>query len=427
MNILLICSYFGPETSMGVNRVNSFTRHWLGMECTIDVVTMPFNDELPSYLQGNNRLNIHQVTPFFMSPKKNLQSFNEVQSPSMIRIRKLIYWLRRHIFSNYLDPRVFWWPKAAIKANHICQEKKIDVVLSSVPSYTAHSIAAFVKKRNPSVLWVADYRDVWSGCPIFPGCMPVRAIQWRHERFILKHADIFLTINHNLENSLKKIHGERKYLIVPNGFEPTDHVTSTSLSKVKGKQITIVYTGTFFIDYYNPEPLFQALMDLILNQLIPETSINLIFYGDAKDIRNTETFQFLLEKNIIQLKGVTSRSVALKAQRDADLLLFLGATPLKSGQDVVGVVSGKIFEYLTSGTEILAVGVTENMIVGEMIKLSGMGELYYCGVQKIKDRILDLYKNGPKKLIPNTSYLDNFNRAKQASFLLSQIKNNINL
>lgn len=429
MNILLVCSYFGPETSVGVNRVNSFVRHWLTKDgCSIDVITMPYQDELPGFLQNQPELSIHQVPMFGFSDKgKTKVPTTAVSCPtSKSKLKMLFYWLKSNIFANYLDPRTLWWPRAAMVANRICKQKKIDFIITSVPSYTAHSIGFAVKLMNPSIYWTADYRDLWSGNPIFPGIALVRWIEKKHEQFILRRANLLVTINSELANDLSRLHKSKKVLVVPNGFEPTDLEFSNFNSDNDSKNyLSIVYTGTVLSGLQNPEFLFQALTNLIKRNLISTQQMKIVFYGDASAILETEAFKYLLDNKIIQLKGRVTREVSLKAQREADLLLFLGARPLQNGTDVKGIVSGKIFEYLVSGVEIMAVGVTNDMIVGEMIQLASVGDIYAENIEKIELRLLDLAKNGSKKVTPNQAYLNQFNRAEQASLLLTEIENEL--
>ncbi len=48
MNILVVSSYFGPETSVGVLRINAFVKYWAKLGHEIDVITMPYRGELPA-------------------------------------------------------------------------------------------------------------------------------------------------------------------------------------------------------------------------------------------------------------------------------------------------------------------------------------------------------------------------------------------
>jgi hypothetical protein len=422
MNVLLICSYFGPETSVGVNRVNSFVRHWLNKGCSIDVITMPYHEDLPIFLQYQNRLTVHKVPPMFFSKKqKNAQSYSQSGVNSKSKLKKVFYWLKKNIFANYLDPRLLWWPKAALFANKICKQKEMDFVISSVPSYTSHSIGSVIKRMNPAIYWVADYRDLWSGNPIFPGTAFVRWIERKHERFILKRADLLVTINDDLASDLEKLHGPKKMLVVPNGFESSDLMNYGSAAKEQKNYLSIVYTGTVLSGLQHPEPLFVALRNLIERNLVPNHKIKILFYGDASAIPETESFKYLLDNKMIELKGRVSRDISLMAQHHADLLLFLGARHIQKSADVKGIVSGKIFEYLVSGVEIMAVGVNNQMIVGDMIQLAVAGDIYDENIAKIEERLLNLVKLGPKKITPNQEYLSQFNREKQASRLLAEI------
>ncbi|PJD96594.1 MAG: hypothetical protein CK426_08085 [Legionella sp.] len=427
MNILLVCSYFGAETSVGVNRVNSFARHWLEQGCSIDVVTMPFYGSLPHFLQDQNRLTIHKVNPFFLKCKKDEdQSIKKLPSLTKMKVKKIFYWIKKNIFANYLDPRILWWPKAALITQQICLNKKFDFIITSVPSYTAHSIGAYIKYKNPALYWVADYRDLWSGNPIFPGTSLVRLIEKYHEKILLSRVDLIVTINKDLAQSLAVIH-KKKPLIIPNGFEAEDllYNNANNDTNYPHQYKSIVYTGTVLSGLQNPEPLFQSLVQLINDGLINKNDIKVKFYGDASAIVKTNAFEFLFENKVVMLHGQVTREESLRIQKQADLLLFLGARPIKGGTDIRGVVSGKIFEYLVSGTEIMGIGVDETMIVAEMIQLARAGIIYGEDISKIKKRLMCLVSDGAKKINVDNDYLLQFDRKKQAKKLLAIIRDHV--
>jgi len=86
------------------------------------------------------------------------------------------------------------------------------------------------------------------------------------------------------------------------------------------------------------------------------------------------------------------------------------------------VVSGKIFEYLISGTEVLAVGVTDDMLVADMLRQAAVGTHYAADVARIRQRLLAAVQGETAKVQPNMDYLDPFRRSVQAAVLLDQVR-----
>lgn len=419
---MLVCSYFGPETSSGVTRVNSFAQYWLELGCDIDVITMPFSEELPDSLKSKKNLNVHEVSPFFAFGKiKKSQCYSSNAGKSSSFLKKLIFALKRKIFANYLDPRTLWWPRAVKRAIGVIDNKKIDVLFTSVPSYTATSVGALLKWKYPKLFWVADYRDLWHGNPAFPGSYLFRSIERIHETFLVKKADFLVTINDSMATILKDLHN-KNISVIPNGFHLKDVNLNKIYRKNKRKRLTIVYTGTVIPDYQNPEPLFSAVASLLELGDISNTEVQILFYGNSSGIKKTKNYDLLIQRDILILKGRVSRASAIEAQRDADLLLLLGAMPKHSQVVTDGVVTSKVFEYLVSGTEVMAVGVSKQMIVAEVIASAQAGYVYGEDIDLIKKKILDCLENGLSSLKLDFEYLERFNRKNLALSLMKKIE-----
>lgn len=389
------------------------------------MVTMPYSGDLPVALQGNPRVTVHQVKPWLLRGGKSggVQGYSKGIKGWRKRILDFQYWLKRRIFSNYLDPRLLWWPRAALLGRRLQRTESFDLVYSTVPSYTAHSAAALIKLGNPGLFWVADYRDLWSGNPIFPGCSTVRMLERWHERCILSSADLICSINPPLISELKSLHGSRSYLIVPNGFEDNEvDVFRAAEPALLPARVNIVYAGSILPGLQNPTPLLQAIRDMAAAGAIKEGDICLSFYGDYSALDAFSLARDPLVQPFLRLCGKVPRKEILAVQKSAEFLLFLGSKPVAHGVgSTTGVVSGKIFEYLISGTEILAIGVTPDMLVADMLKQAGVGDHYAVDVEKIRGRLLAALQGQVGKLQPDMGYLKQFRRSVQAQQLLAKV------
>ena len=424
MRILVISSYFGPETSVGVLRINAFVKYWARAGHHIDVVTMPFRGVLPKGIFDIEGVRVFSIAPFFISGHQSGDSQGYAKGAKGLKkqIVRFQYWLKREFLSNYLDPRVLWWPKVAwfIK-NKLLPEVRYDFIFSTVPSYTAHSAAAVVKRFSRETFWVADYRDLWSGNPMFPGCTLVRFIEKAHEKLVLSKADLIVSINGPLVEELRAMHGGDRYLVVPNGFDDSELEPTLDSSNLgigdgdsSGKRaITIVYAGSILPGLQDPSPLLQAIYELAKETVICRGDLEERFYGDYSALDDFPLSKNPIVNSFISCCGKVSRQEILKIQKVADFLLFLRSKPVVAGVgSTTGVVSGKLFEYMISGTEIMAVRVTEDMIAAEMILLAHVGDFYGDDVKKIKQRITRAIQVGRvSKVSPDMSYLDQFKRS----------------
>jgi len=83
------------------------------------------------------------------------------------------------------------------------------------------------------------------------------------------------------------------------------------------------------------------------------------------------------------------RKIALKKQINASLLLLLESSDLSAR----GVVTGKIFEYITSGRPIICIGSKPEYEIGKILKETGTGRVFTLKDQKrIEDCITKTLK-----------------------------------
>ncbi len=365
-----------------------------------------------------------------------MQGYAKGASGIKKRIVDFQYWLKRRFLSNYLDPRILWWPKVArFVREELLPANRYDVIFSTVPSYTAHSAAASVKAVAPHTFWVADYRDLWSGNPIFPGCASVRAFERWHERLVLKRADLIVSINEPLIDELRALHGGDRYFMVPNGFDDSEaekgwagegETTPTDLLGDRPR-VLIVYAGSILPGLQDPSPLFKAVKELSEQGAISPGDLEVRFYGDYSALDQFQLGRDPVVARFVLKSGKVPRKRILEIQRRADFLLFLGSKPVVEGVgSTAGVVSGKLFEYLISGTEVLAVRVTGDMIAAEMLVRSRSGDFYGDDVEKIKGRLLRALRDGcVPKVVPDMAYLDQFRRSRLSQTLLDEVRRRI--
>lgn len=426
MKILIISSYFGPETSVGVLRVNAFANHWSRMGHEVHVLTMPYSGSLPEGLRDNPLVKVRQVAPWIIRGGQagGVQGYSKGVKGVRKALLSLQYWLKRKLLSNYLDPRLLWWPRAALLGRKLLKTEHFDVLYSTVPSYTAHSAAALVKRANRELFWVADYRDLWSGNPIFPGCAPVRLFERWHERKVLARADLICSINQPLVDELRLVHGDREFLVLPNGFEDREvEVFRDAGVRSLPARVNIVYAGSILPGLQNPTPLLLAIRDMAAAGCIQEGDLCVSFYGDYAALDDFPVARDPGVAPFIKLCGKVPRQEILAVQKSAQFLLFLGSQPVSQGVgSTTGVVSGKIFEYLISGTEILAVGVTDEMLVAEMISQAGVGTHYAADVEKIRQRLQRALNGETARVQPKMEYLNQFRRSVQAAYLMDQVQ-----
>lgn len=256
-----------------------------------------------------------------------------------------------------------------------------DVVVSTFGPKECHVIAAEIKEKNPKLLWVADYRDLW-----LEAYTVDRSKRSLHEERRLEqesvgaYSDIITTVSSDFMRQLKARFTKPVYEIT-NGFI-LDEVSLTEphfphrLSR--SGPLRIVYTGTLYRQFRDPTPLLSVLATLFKTKKISSNDIIVEFYS--------ESFEFLSQLssvseygNFISYKGSVKRSKALDAQKNADVLLLLES----SDEEAIGVLTGKVFEYLVSGRPILCIGSRPSFELGTLLRDTGTGIVF--GPDEIKN------------------------------------------
>jgi glycosyltransferase involved in cell wall biosynthesis len=301
------------------------------------------------------------------------------------KLRNCVERLKNYLFGNLFTPEDAWIFNALVIAKRLLSKNDYDIVLSSSGPISTHFIAYYLKKKFPRLLWLADYRDMWSCSEIIPRPkIPFAWVQHYLEKRINGRTDCLITVSQPLKELLAKNYGG-DILVVENGFFPEDErVECEHVSFDSDDKIIILHTGTIY-KKYDPSPLFVAVRELIEERKFSRNDVEIRFYGD-----NTYLLHDIITacqvSDIVTTGPRISRRESLGMQRVSKVVLFLGY----ESSLTKGVLTGKLFEYLISGRPILAVGVSQDTAAGKLIIETGTG--YVCGndTDKIKNTIVGI-------------------------------------
>jgi hypothetical protein len=252
----------------------------------------------------------------------------------------------------YPDINIGWY-KHAVKAGHeLLKEGKFDAILSSSKPETCHLVANNLK-NNFDIPWIADFRDLWTQNKYEEHFFLRNIFEKRLEFFIVSNADIITTVSNPLANILNEFHSDKKIYTIMNGFDPDQKKPGIKMLD----KFTIVYTGVLYQGKRDPEPLFQAISELINSGKISSSDIEILFFGTDDDWLFNDIRKYKLE-NVINVCGPILREESILQQRKAQVLLLL--TWNHPGEK--GVYTGKLFDYLAAQRPILAIGIPGSVI-----------------------------------------------------------------
>ncbi len=224
---------------------------------------------------------------------------------------------------------------------------RITHIYSSYRPFADHYAAYKLKKRNPELVWIADFRDLI----IDPHYNHIFFKSGHHRFFrrIFSRADFLTTVSDGLAKKLQRYNPN--VLTIRNGIKNVpQHIAESHC-----KYFKIAYTGSMFLDKRNAEPLFVAIRDLINKKMMVEDHVRIIYAGKDSHIWQSLASQLQLD-NILVDKGIISGQESTAIQKEACINLLLTI----SSKELQGVLTGKMIEYFESGSPVLAIIVGQN-------------------------------------------------------------------
>lgn len=421
-NILIITYDWMPRNSIAVHRPYAWAKYWSREGFAVTVLTAkkcsydePLGLNLP-YLEFVDVVEVSYRNTRNHENKKNIFEYK----------RKLIWLLKKNSFLikkffnlNY-DIRDAWAKYAIPIALDLYARKNFELIVSTYGPRACHYIAERVKSNHPSVLWLADYRDLWS---IRHNSDLIERQMMREkeiERKVVSRADVLTTVSEPLANDLS-VFLNKKVHVVFNGFDADWGEVVSRLKRHSNKienvhgRLNITYTGMIYPGWRDPSPLFISIKNLIANNTINTNDIHVNFYG-ARQPGLEEIIDRYSAWGFVTIHGHVTREIALKEQENADLLLLLES----DRPEAKGVLTGKLFEYMISGKPILSIGSVEGSSIGEIIMQTGVGVVCENDISKIESVLVKTLSNDYHRIYaPNIEKICSYQRSKQSSDLIN--------
>lgn len=216
MKILIVASYFPPKRGIAALRPYSFAKYWaeLGHDVTV-LTTKKYTSEVGLDLDCSGFSVIETPLPFWhrwLVEKKQVKSSmfergivtkdrktrwrGAVLIDRLSRYRQTTGVLKDQRMPSHLDP----WYMSAMSA---IEGRNWDLVVSTYSPYVAHLIAYRIVKKKMANLWIADYRDLWTGSHLFSGIWPITKLELALEKKVNETADCVTTVSEPLGDYLR--------------------------------------------------------------------------------------------------------------------------------------------------------------------------------------------------------------------------------
>jgi glycosyltransferase involved in cell wall biosynthesis len=258
----------------------------------------------------------------------------------------LALWIRSNFFVP--DARVWWVrPSIAFLRNYL-RDHPVDAVVTTGPPHSMHLIGRGLK-RSLGITWVADLRDPWTDIDFYQQLKLTGWADARHhrmERSVLREADRVVTVSWRWAEDLARI-GGRPVDVITNGFDPED-VPSPPVQL--DPRFSLVHIGSMSATRDCPG-LWKALGELCRSDAAFGQRFVLRFVGPVDHAIISSVQRAGLADHVERLGRVGHEEAMREMQRARVLLLPINDTP-----NSMGILPGKLYEYLSVGRPVLAVG-----------------------------------------------------------------------
>jgi hypothetical protein len=171
--VLIITYYWPPSGGSGVQRWLKFVKYLVkaGWEPIV------FTPENPSFtiqdksLQKDVPASVEVIKFPIWEPyqlffkvsalfgNKNVQQTDFISTEKKTFFKSISAWIRGNFFIP--DARVLWVKPSVEYLTDFIARNKIDKIITTGPPHSIHLIGLRLKKLNPELKWVADFRDPW--------------------------------------------------------------------------------------------------------------------------------------------------------------------------------------------------------------------------------------------------------------------------
>ncbi len=258
------------------------------------------------------------------------------------------------------DENASWALTAVPSAIKLVREHSIDVVITTSPPGSVHLVGAAVK-RVTGARWIADVRDSLTTHVHRRADTVATRVKERLRgstaHLVASSADAVVCVADFIADEMRGLEARGEVRVIANGCDFDD---VAGLAYRPGERMRITHTGSFF-GKRDPRPFLQALADADLD-------IDARFLGDFRTA-DREWAEALGLGDRLQLIPYAPRATSLALQRDSEALLLL--IPEAGGRGR-GVLSGKVFEYLSVRRPVLAL-VPEGGAAAELLEATGAG------------------------------------------------------
>ncbi len=302
------------------------------------------------------------------------------------------------------DARRFWIKPSIRFLKKYLEENPVEAIVSTGPPHSMHMIALGIKKYH-NIPWVADFRDPWTQQDFYDQLKLSWLADRTHKRMeqkVLKNADRIVTVSWSWAKDFYSLSKGREIDLITNGFDPADF---ESIVTQRDEAFTICHIGSMNKDR-NPRILWEVISQVKKENTVFAEKLKIKLIGQVDFAILEAIEQYGLSDHLERLDFMPHADVVEHMKRAQLLLLPINSTP-----NAMGILPGKLYEYLGAKRPVLAIGPLESD-AAKVIHLTKAGTINdYSdaeGLQKNMSNYFKRYLEG--ELEVESSGIEQFSR-----------------
>lgn len=404
MNVLIFCSYFPPDKSVGVRRVVSLANYLAGMGDDVVVVT-PYRKGSSECFDGlSQSIRVLHATIFGVKEVSRgaLNDYFPANGDRIVGgwLRRIAISLKRNyvnkIFGQMADLNLIYVP-AVLLSGDVRRIATTSVCISTTPSWASHLTVYLLKFFDKNINYVLDYRDPFSDCHLFAGRLSF--LERKLDQLFCAKASAVTSVSPSWVKMLSRYASSPH--LVRNGYDKRASHIPKGIRFKKGKNdlLKIGYFGS--MNHVDRLPI-----SLLAAAKLAQRNIELFVYGEVGFVN--ELMKLESEYARVVLAGSIPYSEVLSVMTSMDVN-YIQETLIGDSLPTAGVIPTKVYEYVGAALPIIS-SVSEDG--DSLLVLNGSGLLLKncIGINDFAALLGEIYGEGVE-IRPDAEFIESCSRA----------------